>query len=131
MFVMYSFKVQVGDKTIVSPIMGTGDVNLLQRLFPDNPIWKCKKSDLGNQMYPTVKEMKSLYSVLLRHFAKNEVSAKSFITGNVTGGGPLVTSSALSLFRDLIGFCERELGFTRPKKLQPALKRREEQYESH
>lgn len=131
-FVAYTFTVDVDGKKVESPFMGTGDIILLQKLFPDNPIWKCRKSEIGNQMYPTVEELKALYRVLLRHFAKTKVNAKHFVTGNVTGGGPLVTSSELSLFRQLIEFCEKELGFTRPKKLQPALRRMEKLYaEAH
>ena len=121
MFVIFSFKVQVGDKAFEGPTMGAGDVDLLKKLFPDNSIWGCKKSELGNQMYPTVKEMIALYNALLSYSAEHEISTKVFVTGNVTGGGPLVTSSAASLFRDLIKFCEDKLGFKKSKKMQVAL----------
>jgi len=126
-FVMFSFKVQVGNESIESPVMGAGDIDLLQELFSDNLIWDCKKSELGNQMYPTVKEMKALYCALLKYSATHEISAKVFATGNLVGCGPLVKSSAKSLFRDLIKFCEEKLGFKKSKKMQAALARREKQ----
>lgn len=127
MFIMYTFKVQTGDKTVESPVMGTGDITLLQKLFPKNPIWKCNKTNLGNQMFPTVEEMKSLYDDLAKHFARKEVSPKQFQTGNFTGSFAIV-STERTLFQDLIGFCEKELGFKRPAKLKTAMARKEVQY---
>jgi len=124
---MFSFKVQVNGQIAEGPMMGAGDVSLLQKLFPDNPVWGCKKSELGNQMYPTVQEMKALYNAILSFSAEHEISAKVFITGNTTGGGTLVTSSATALFKRLIEFCEEKLGFRKSKKMQIALTRKEKQ----
>lgn len=126
-FIMFSFKVQVGNEQAEGPVMGAGDVTLLEELFPDNLVWKCRKSELGNQMYPTVKEMKALYRALLKYSATYEISDKVFATGNFVGGGPLVKSSAKSLFRNLINFCEERLGFKKSKKMQAALASREKQ----
>jgi len=127
MFVMHTFTVEVKGKSLEGPVMGTGDINLLQELFPKNLLWKCRKSTLSNQMYPTIQEMKYLYDDLLRHFAEKDVSGREFQTGNFSGSFAIV-STERSIFQGIIGFCEKELGFKRPKKLRAAIAKKEAKY---
>jgi hypothetical protein len=127
MFVMFTFKTQIGDKTVESPVMGSGDMDRLRNLFPKNPVWGCSKSDMGNQMFPTVEEMKSLYDDLVEYFAKNIFNNEEYQTGNFTGSFAIV-SSLRSMFQDIIRFCEQQLGFKRPESLAADIAQREAFY---
>lgn len=126
MFVMFNFNVDFEGKLHESPVMGTGDIERLKKLFPGNPVWKCRTSDLGNQMFPTVEEMKFLYIDVARYFTRKGLSPKPFQTGGFTGRP--VISDLRSLFSGLIVFCEQKLGFKRPKKLKRRMAKMEAQY---
>lgn len=92
MFVMCLFKVRVGDKVVESPVMGFGDIAVLERLFPKNAIWECRKSTLDNVMFPTTQQMEALYTALVQYFAENVLSVELFQTGNATGSFPVVST---------------------------------------
>ena len=127
MFVAYNFKVGVGNEMFESPTMGTGDVELLKKLFPKSTIWKFEKSPAGNQMFPTADEMRLLYDELVRYFVEVGVGTEEFQTGNFSGTFAVI-SSVRSLFRELFVFCEEKLGFQKPAELKEAALRRENQY---
>lgn len=110
MFVTYGFRikpVQKG-KFYNHPPLGTGDIQRLQELFPDNPVWGAKTSQLGNVYYPTPEEARALYDALKDYIETHEVSGESYPTGNATGQF-LIYSNLKSVFDDLITFFENEL----------------------
>lgn len=78
-------------------------------------------------MFPTVSEMRSLHTVLIKHFATVELSDDPYQTGNFTGDFA-VSSSLRSLFQDLVAFCEKDLGFKRPSKWQESASLMEARY---
>lgn len=111
MVVMHILKVQTGAKEIESPVFGTADFLRLQELFPDNPIWSARMSDMKNVYYPTLVQARALYDAMVKHYCNQDVSDQPYRTGGFVGGAPVI-SSLLSVFTEMIDFFEKELGFT-------------------
>ena len=126
MFIAYTFTIEVNDSNLVSPVLGTGDMRLLKDLFPLNPIWDCRTPDVDNKMYPTIDQMKALYLDIAERFAEQGASSESFQTD--FSGQFSITSSERMLFQDILGFCESQLGFKRPRELKQAMDEWEQIY---
>ncbi len=110
MFVAFGFKIKPvkNGQFYNHPPLGAGDIDRLNQLFPDNPIWKSEKSTLGNAYLPTREEALAFYRALKAYAERSEISSKEYTTGNFMGSLP-VSSNLKSVFDELIQFFEDEL----------------------
>lgn len=115
--IFHVFEFERKGKVIESPALGTGDIERLKKVFPDNPIWKCRTGGVGNIYIPTEAEAKALYDALVQYYCANDLNDAQYPTGNATGSF-LVVSNLLSVFDDLIAFFEKELGFKKPEEAE-------------
>lgn len=106
--VMFTFNVATGDGIKKSPGLGSGDIVKLEKLFPDNPVWK---GSSHNVRHISIEQARALYDAMIAYYTENDVSDEQYQSGNFTGTFA-VMSSLLSVFDDLIGFCQKELGFS-------------------
>ena len=106
MFIMFLFTVKSNNGTKESPRLGSGDVVRLQTLFPETTPWKD-----GIDNHPTIAlpQVEAFYRQLVEYYARQDVSDETYPTANLDGPF-VVTSTLVSVFDDLIAFCEAELG---------------------
>lgn len=127
MIVLHVFKFDRNGKTVESPALGTGDIERLKQLFPDNIIWKAQTTSVGNVYLPSEPEARALYDALVKYYCANDVSDRQYPTGNF-GGTFLVGSNLLSVFDDLIAFFEKELGFRKSEEAEKTISEKQKKH---
>lgn len=126
MFATWRFVVAVGKgETATSPVLGTGDIERLKRLFPQSSVWG---GPVSGNIRVTLDQFKTLYEALVRYYAHNEVSAESYQTGNFMGGGLRPVSNLRAVFDELIEFAESHLGLQPVEDLSEIVKQKQVEF---